>query len=50
MKEKKDDKNQQTNKIVLFPNLHERLIAKGLEELSNKNLSLQSVLYTSQGI
>ena len=37
MKEKKDDKNQQTNKIVLFPNLHERLITKGLDELSNKN-------------
>ena len=37
MKEKKDDNNQQTNKIVLFPNLHERLITKGLDELSNKN-------------
>lgn len=37
MRHKKGDKNQQTDKIVLFPNLHERLITKGLEELSNKN-------------
>ena len=45
MKDKKDDKNQQTNKIVLFPNLHERLITKGLDELSNKNFKLAAQLF-----
>lgn len=45
MKDKKDDKNQQTNKIVLFPNLHERLITKGLEELSNKKFNLAAQLF-----
>lgn len=45
MKENKDDKIHQTNKIVLFPNLHERLIIKGLEELSNKNFKLAAQLF-----
>lgn len=45
MKDKKDDKIQQTNKIVLFPNLPERLITKGLKELSNKNFKLATQLF-----
>lgn len=46
MKDKKDGTDQQTNKIVLFPNLHERLITKGLAVLSNKDFKLAAQLFT----
>ena len=46
MKDKKDGKIQQANNIVLFPNLHERLVTKGLTELSNKNFKRAAQLFT----
>lgn len=45
MKDKKDDKHQQTDKIVLFPNLHERLITRGLAELSDKHFKQAAHLF-----
>ena len=45
MKEKKDEKNQLTNNIVLFPNLHERLVTQGLEELSNRDFKRAAQLF-----
>jgi tetratricopeptide (TPR) repeat protein len=45
MKDKKDGKTQQTNNIVLFPNLHERLVTKGLAELSNKDFKRAAQLF-----
>lgn len=43
---KRDRKKQGLGNIVLFPNLYERLVSRGLEELENKNFKKAMHLFT----